>query len=152
MLENTNILDMNNRIRKLEEKPVPRELPDSPTEDGTYVLTCVEDDGVETLSWEAPSSGGLELKTQHLTGLRTDANGILSLDLNVDDIVLVAVTSKDFSTGFRFFEIGQYNSSGTYKYCVRVIDQTGAAQASGNYWIDVYYFEKQANNTRRKTK
>lgn len=29
------------------------ELPDSPSDDGTYVLTCVVDDGEVTLSWEA---------------------------------------------------------------------------------------------------
>ena len=41
------------------EAPAPvTELPTSPTDDGTYTLTCTVDDGTATLSWEAAEDAG----------------------------------------------------------------------------------------------
>ena len=90
----------------------------------------------------AAMGGGVT--TQHITGLTTDTNGCIFLDLAVDDYILVGVTTKDFSAAYGpFFTIGIWHQSDTYKYMLRLTDMSGAAKASSRYWIDIHYMERE---------
>lgn len=84
------------------------------------------------------------ITTQHLTGLQTDGNGCIYLDLEVDSYILVGATTKDFSAAYGpFFTIGIWKESNIYKYMLRLTDLTGAAKASSNYWVDIHYMERE---------
>lgn len=84
--------------------------------------------------------GGSSITVQHLDNLNTDGNGVIFLDLNVDDYVLVGVSTKDFSAGWGpLFEIGCWQSSGVYKYSVKLFDVNGQPKASSHWAIDIAY-------------
>lgn len=84
--------------------------------------------------------------TRHLERQKTDGNGIIFLDLAVDNYVLVGVSTKDFSAGWGpLFMIGCWQESGTYKYMVKLYDVNGQPRASSNYEIDIHYMEKEEN-------
>ena len=88
--------------------------------------------------------GHVQVLTQHLTGLTTDVNGCIFLDLAVDDYILIGATTKDFSAGYGpFFTIGIWQQYGTYKYMLRLTDIAGAAKASSHYWADIHYIERE---------
>lgn len=86
--------------------------------------------------------GGLTLKTEHLTGLSTDANGCIYLDLALANAVLVSATTQDFSAMYGpFIAIGTYKVNNVYKYMLRFTDTAGSPKANSNYWVDIAYFE-----------
>lgn len=92
---------------------------------------------IDTLEASIPS-----VLHQHVDTQRTDANGVVFLDLAVDDYILLNASTKDFSAGGPIIQIGYWVSSGVYKYKLRFIDDTGAAKASSNFWFDLYYMAK----------
>lgn len=86
---------------------------------------------------------GLGVTTQHLADLQTDGNGVIFLDLSVDDYILVGVSTKDFSAGWGpMFEIGCWQSAGTYKYAVKLLDMSGTAKATSNWELDIAYMAR----------
>ena len=81
--------------------------------------------------------------TQRLDSQTTDGNGIIFLDLSVDNYVLVGVSTKDFSAGWGpLFEIGCWQSGGTYKYAVKLLDFSGQPKASSDFAIDIAYMAR----------
>lgn len=82
---------------------------------------------------------------QHVNSQRTDSNGVIFLDLAVDDYILLNASTKDFSAGGPFIQIGYWMQSNVYKYKLRFTDDTGAAKASSNFWVDLYYMAKPAS-------
>lgn len=99
--------------------------------------------GINGTKYDIPSGGGGGITTQHLESETTDGNGVIFLDLSVDDYVLVGVSTKDFSAGWGpLFEIGCWQSSGSYKYAVKLLDVNGQAKASSNFEIDVAYMAR----------
>lgn len=83
--------------------------------------------------------GGVSISTQHIDS-QTDGNGVIFLDLNVDDYILLGVSTKDFSAGWGpTFEIGCYQSAGVYKYVVKLFDFNGQPKASSNWELDIAY-------------
>ena len=108
---------------------------------GAWIGTDAHETNVADVILE---SGGGGVLTQHLTGLETDVNGCIFLDLAVDDYILIGATTKDFSAGYGpFFTIGIWQQYGTYKYMLRLTDIAGAAKASSNYWVDIHYIERE---------
>lgn len=92
---------------------------------------------------ETNGGGGSKVITQHLDGQNTDGNGIIFLDLNVDDYILLGVSTKDFSAGWGpTFEIGCYQSAGVYKYVVKLFDFNGQPKASSHWAIDIAYMAR----------
>lgn len=88
--------------------------------------------------------GGLgRVITQHIDSQTTDTNGVIFLDLSVDDYVLVGVSTKDFSAGWGpLFQVGCWQSNGTYKYAVKLFDMNGQAKASSNWELDIAYMTR----------
>lgn len=92
---------------------------------------------------ETNGGGGASITVQHLESQTTDGNGIIFLDLNVDDYILVGVSTKDFSAGWGpLFEIGCWQSAGTYKYAVKLFDVNGQPKASSHWAIDIAYMAR----------
>lgn len=92
---------------------------------------------------EENGGGGGGVITQHLDSQLTDGNGVIFLDLSVDDYILVGVSTKDFSAGWGpLFEIGCWQSAGAYKYSVKLFDVNGQAKASSHYAIDIAYMAR----------
>ena len=86
--------------------------------------------------------GGAKITVQQVNAT-TDGNGIIFLDLNVDDYIIVGVSTKDFSAGWGpTFEIGCWQSAGVYKYVVKLFDFSGQPKASSHWAIDVAYMER----------
>jgi len=111
--------------------------------DPTDVVEANVTDQVTSNAAAIAAMGG-GVTTQHLTGLTTDANGCIFLDLEVDSYILIGATTKDFSAGYGpFFTIGVWQQASTYKYMLRLTDMTGAVKANSNYWIDIHYMEKE---------
>lgn len=111
--------------------------------DPTDVVEANVTDQVTSNAAAIAAMGG-GVTTQHLTGLRTDTNGCIYLDLAVDSYILVGATTKDFSAMYGpFVTIGIWQEYGTYKYMLRLTDSSGAAKASSNYWIDIHYMERE---------
>lgn len=87
--------------------------------------------------------GGTPVITQHIDSQTTDGNGVIFLDLNVDDYVLVGVSTKDFSAGWGpMFQTGCWQSAGTYKYAVKLFDVNGQPKASSNWELDIAYMAR----------
>lgn len=86
--------------------------------------------------------GGISISTHHVD-TQTDGNGIIFLDLNVDDCIILGVSTKDFSAGWGpLFEIGCWQSYGTFKYSVKLFDVNGQPKASSNWAIDIVYIAR----------
>lgn len=96
---------------------------------------------IDALEETVAGLGGVT--TRHLDSQQTDGNGIIFLDLSVDDYILVGVSTKDFSAGWGpTFEIGCWQSSGVYKYAVKLFDFNGQAKASSNWELDIAYMAR----------
>lgn len=83
--------------------------------------------------------GGASISVLHVDET-TDGNGIIFLDLNVDDYIIVGVSTKDFSAGWGpLFQTGCWQSAGTYKYAVKLFDVNGQAKTSSHWELDIAY-------------
>ena len=92
---------------------------------------------------ETNGGGGSKVITQHIDSQTTDGNGVIFLDLNVDDYILLGVSTKDFSAGWGpLFEIGCWQSYGTFKYSVKLFDVNGQPKASSHWEIDIAYMAR----------
>ena len=86
--------------------------------------------------------GGSKVITQHIDD-DTDGNGLIFLDLSVDDYIIVGVSTKDFSAGWGpLFEIGCWQSAGAYKYMIKLLDVGGTPKASGHWELDIAYMAR----------
>lgn len=98
---------------------------------------------INDLETNGGGGGGASIITQHIDSQQTDGNGVIFLDLNVDDYILVGVSTKDFSAGWGpLFQIGCWQSAGTYKYVVKLFDMNGQPKASSNWELDIAYMAR----------
>ena len=87
--------------------------------------------------------GGASIITQHIDSQTTDGNGVIFLDLNVDDYILLGVTTKDFSVEWGpLFQVGCWKSGDTFKYTVKLFDMNGQPKASSHWEIDITYMAR----------
>lgn len=82
-----------------------------------------------------------ELKTLHLSSDSTNGNGVRGTGLNIEDVVIVGVSSGDSSNDL-MWNLGMKNvSGGKHEYTIRFFRPSGELCANMNFWADVFYYE-----------
>lgn len=84
-----------------------------------------------------------KLNTVRLTSTTCDANGVRGTGLNIEDVVIVGVSSGDSSSDL-MWNLGMKNvSGGKHEYTIRFFRPDGTLCANMNFWADVFYYDRQ---------
>lgn len=82
-----------------------------------------------------------ELKTLRLSSGSTDGNGVRGTGLNIEDVVIVGVSSGDSSSDL-MWNLGMKNvSGGKHEYTIRFFRPSGELCSNMNFWADVFYYD-----------
>ena len=82
-----------------------------------------------------------ELKTLRLSSGTTNGNGVRGTGLNIEDVVIVGVSSGDSSSDL-MWNLGMKNvSGGKHEYTIRFFRPSGELCSNMNFWADVFYYD-----------